>query len=485
MQIRLATDQPPVSHNAAVPLGTGRLAAALTSTGPQTALTLNHAAASESLATCEMNLDLSPADAWRGELNAEMAIFTEEFNSDGQRIVRETIAHLACDLIVVRTVAEQPFAGELGWSGIDGALAVNNRISVAARDATGIPWQGELRVHLADGDLAATEDGKLAFRNTHEIVCEISLGYGDKGRAGVECGSHRISGIDGWDQLVQQHVDLWRQHFGGLVGTITGKDPAPFISQRLQLLASGKNDPRLYYALWQASRYQLCALHATAPPIPPGAVSDWLGLLPSGLPAYLNQRLEAAYTDSSPSRQLAVDLKASYFPIENTSLVTNDRIDAHLPDTSAAAVWRATVARDPEALAVAVKAVLTDNDFPWLATARDAGILAAAFPAMLVQAEDAALRLCPCLPPSWVQGAAHGLLAPGGWTLSLEWSMSRPTKVVIAGNPAGICELRNLPDEYTLVDDHEKAVPFTQDGDVITFTARSRQAYFLQRQKIR
>lgn len=61
---------------------------------------------------------------------------------------------------------------------------------------------------------------------------------------------------------------------------------------------------------------------------------------------------------------------------------------------------------------------------------------------MLLQSHDDALHLLPALPDAWPKGSVTGLMARGGFTVDMEWSDVKITKLVVHSSLGGTCRIR-------------------------------------------
>ena len=61
---------------------------------------------------------------------------------------------------------------------------------------------------------------------------------------------------------------------------------------------------------------------------------------------------------------------------------------------------------------------------------------------MLLQSHDGAVHILPALPDNWKEGSVHGIMARGGFEISMEWKEGKVAEVTVHSRLGGNLRLR-------------------------------------------
>ncbi|GAA4070902.1 glycosyl hydrolase family 95 catalytic domain-containing protein [Nonomuraea soli] len=96
---------------------------------------------------------------------------------------------------------------------------------------------------------------------------------------------------------------------------------------------------------------------------------------------------------------------------------------------------------------------------------------------MLLQSQHGVIHPAPAVPAAWPAGSVTGLRARGNVAVDVAWRGRAAERVTL--RPGGPGTLRVRTPLSVLKDDTGAAVPYTRDGDTLTFTAQAGRTYTL------
>ena len=224
-------------------------------------------------------LDHGEVTEYRRQLDLGSGLVQVEYAGDGVRYQRDYLAHLGCDLILVRIRASQPVSGRLWLDRVaDEACLVEraatpNQLAMEGIFHRGIAFRVEARVHVRGGTVGA-EGHVLRVVGAEEILVAIDVGTSATGMAPVqECRQQILDGVD-WDELVSQHQREYTDYYGGLQVQLSAPDDARPTDERMAARRGGGDDPTLPLLYFNYGRYLLVASTATAE-LPPNLQGKW------------------------------------------------------------------------------------------------------------------------------------------------------------------------------------------------------------------
>ena len=225
---------------------------------------------------------------YRRELDLAAAQATVSYTADGKPFMREYVAHLVKDLILVRlTAGGKPFNVSV-WldrvldpecapaftGGV--ALVASNQwhLAMDGRIQNGIAFRVQVAARRNGGTATVRDRRRLEFFQTNEIVLAVNMGTSARGRRPEEeCGPCVAPG-ESWDDLVAGHRAEHSRHYGGLRLDLPCAPPNIPTDQRIEANRAGADDPGLPLLYFNYGRYLLCASSANAE-LPPNLQGKW------------------------------------------------------------------------------------------------------------------------------------------------------------------------------------------------------------------
>ena len=227
---------------------------------------------------------------YRRELDLSSGLCKVDYAAGHTQYRREYLAHLGCDLILVRIRGSVPFGGKL-W--LDRAADEHCLVERAAAPGLlalegvftgGIAFRVEARAHVRGGQLQV--DGEaLRFSGAEEVLISVDVGTSATGMSPVQECRQQVFYSDDWETLLGDHQREYTELYGGLDLSLeaasvaaqpaavspTGDIPT---DRRLAALRDGKADPGLILLYFNYARYLMVASTATAE-LPPNLQGKW------------------------------------------------------------------------------------------------------------------------------------------------------------------------------------------------------------------
>lgn len=216
--------------------------------------------------------DHGPRHQYRRELDLDRAVATVSYRAGGKQVVREYLAHLEQDLILVRVRHEgAPFNCVLWLDRLhddDCDLSFGTGPQELTLNGTirgGVDFTIRTDVWQRGGEAQVLDGRKLLLRGTTEAVFAVNIGVTARGKtAAAECAERRLKMPVAWDELVDAHVHEHKRHFGSMSLSLDMEAPDLPTDERLKLMRTGSADPGLSLLYFHYGRYLLCASSANA-----------------------------------------------------------------------------------------------------------------------------------------------------------------------------------------------------------------------------
>ena len=190
----------------------------------------------------------------------------------GDRLIRQYVAHLVEDLILVRvTQGETPF-DVVAWldraydSDCDLTFDTEARLlTMNGRIRGGVDFQVKADAWCQGGRMRVLDGRKLLLEGVTEAVFAVNIGVSVGGMSAAEaCAERGLTVPVVWDELFEAHVQEHGRHFGSMTLDLAVAEPALPTDERIRLVRDGTPDPGLALLYFHYGRYLLCASSATA-----------------------------------------------------------------------------------------------------------------------------------------------------------------------------------------------------------------------------
>jgi len=217
---------------------------------------------------------------YRRELDLSTAQVNVSYDSDGKRFLRETIAHLVEDRLLIRITAEgKPFDAAIWLDRVfdpDCILRFGGTaesLTMDGRFKGGIAFRTQLAVRC-EGRQFLRQKRRVEVQGAREIVLAVNIGTSAKeGSPAQELGDATMPQAD-WPSLLESHRREHNRHYGGLKLDLPAPVPEVPTDRRLEAYRRGADDPGMPVLYFNYGRYLLCASSARAE-LPPNLQGKW------------------------------------------------------------------------------------------------------------------------------------------------------------------------------------------------------------------
>ncbi len=228
-------------------------------------------------------LNHGSATDYRRELDLERGLITVEYTADGVRFRREYLADVAHDLLLVRVTADRPFGGRFWLDRIADPEcfllreATARLLTLDGQFHSGIAFRVEARMYPKDGAVRVDGDA-LLVSDTTELIVAVNIGTSAGTEIpAAECARHTLPHTD-WARLLAEHLAIYRKLYAGLSLTLDLPEPVRPTDERLAAARAGAADPTLPLLYFNLGRYLMVASTATGD-LPPNLQGKWNEML--------------------------------------------------------------------------------------------------------------------------------------------------------------------------------------------------------------
>ena len=218
---------------------------------------------------------------YRRELNLADGLVTVRYAAGPRRIVRQCLASLDLDLILVHVTADGPVGGRFWLDRVTDPGCFLRHADTATELVMdgqfdhGIGFRVEARLLEHDGAAAADAAGGLRLTGFTSALVAITVGTSAKnGAPAAECAAAAWPVRPEWSRLLARHAALYGKEYGTLSLQVAVPEPALPTDERLRNLRAGQDDPGLAVLYFNYGRYLLLAGTARGE-LPPNLQGKW------------------------------------------------------------------------------------------------------------------------------------------------------------------------------------------------------------------
>ena len=223
------------------------------------------------------------------ELNMDTGVVTVRYETESDTIVRQTVADLVNDLLIVRIKSlNNNLSGSFWLDRIEDKdcdilkTVESNTLNMKGSFKGGNDFIVKAELRVKNGDLVHNGDNTIQVNDASEIVVFINIGTSAKGeKPEEECNRYKIPNLT-WEKLLQEHLKEYSNNYGALKLELECKEKNIPTNERISDYRQGKEDVGLELLYFNYGRYLLCACSANAE-------------LPANLQGKWNEEIEPAW----------------------------------------------------------------------------------------------------------------------------------------------------------------------------------------------
>ncbi len=262
-------------------------------------------------------LDHGEVTNYRRELDLTQGLVTVQYDADGTHFVREFLADVTSDLLLVRVTADKAFGGTFWLSRCEDpectvtTAAADSTLTLDGEFPTGMKFRVVGDLHAADGTVSVEGD-KLIVSGATEVLVAIDIAT-TVWDADVEAELARQTlATTEWDALLASHLKRYDVLYNALSLEVDVDEPDMPTDERLQAGRDGKCDPGLPVLYFNYGRYLLVASSAN-------------GQLPANLQGKWNMDINPPWESDLHQD---INIQMNYWPAEAGNQA--DTVDALL-----------------------------------------------------------------------------------------------------------------------------------------------------------
>ena len=256
-------------------------------------------------------LDQGEVNNYYRELNLDNGLVTVRYETENDTIIRQTIADLVNDLIIVRIKSMNRNLSGLFWlDRIEDKeceilkTVESNVIKMEGSFKEGNEFIVKAEFKVKNGDLVKYGDNVIQVNDASEILVFINIGTSAKGeKPEDECNRYNIPNST-WEKLMQEHLKKYSSNYGALKLELQCKEKNIPTDERIRDYRQGKEDVGLELLYFNYGRYLLYTSSANAE-------------LPANLQGKWNEDINPAW-DSDYHHD--INLEMNYWMAETANL---------------------------------------------------------------------------------------------------------------------------------------------------------------------
>jgi len=153
---------------------------------------------------------------YRRELDLETASVKVSYCADGQKFIREYIAHIELDILLVRISSDSTFNGAFSFSRVtDDECFLNfqslyNKLIMDGQFEGGIGFRTEAQLLHNDGSGEFFAEN-IVVKNATEVIFAVNIGTSANGYSPAEECNRFVLPVTNWQSLLESHISAYKK----------------------------------------------------------------------------------------------------------------------------------------------------------------------------------------------------------------------------------------------------------------------------------